>query len=116
MLELRYERLEAIIGSTSEADARKTIEEGRRLAGMTDPKVHTIAANAAKRYAETGDMSAALDRIFRAVRSKALPIDPDTACRCCRDGRSAVARREDRKSPSGPLHPLRQSACRASPS
>lgn len=65
----------------SKAATVEMIEEGRRMAGLaaagaSDDRVKTIAAQAAKRYAETGDMAAAMDAIARAVRG--ARIDPDT--------------------------------------
>jgi hypothetical protein len=82
-----YERLAAIIDRSSEAEARKAVEEGRRLAGMTgypidrdtglpdigarpatdEARVKTVAAAAAKKYAETGDYAASVAEVLAGV-------------------------------------------------
>jgi len=60
------------------ADVERIVAEGKRLAGMQDEgRVKAIAHAAADRFAATGDMSAALDYMFKAVRSGAAPIDPE---------------------------------------
>lgn len=73
---------EAMIARTSHAEARRTVEEGRRLVGAAriDPdtgladvgrpdegRVKSIAAAAAKKYAQTGDYAAAVAEVLAGV-------------------------------------------------
>ena len=79
----QFERLEAIIRRTASDEARKAAEVGRRLASFPiDPdtglpiidarptdeaRIKSIAADAAKRYAETGDYGAAVAEVLAGV-------------------------------------------------
>jgi len=58
--------------------AAAIVAEGKRMAGMGDPSVRTIADEAARQLAQTGDLATAIGGIFNAVRRKPLTVDPDT--------------------------------------